>query len=145
LIIFKVSSANSFGAAASAVSEFAKKPKAAVVNALKSKAFLRVLEEENDDAFATSSFDDDEEEELSTRSRIAEKDLTFCCSFFLVNILVFDGTLCRQQQPRLLFDDRDNEGIIHVAAEKEEDMLKADMMLLMMMCLTGIYVWKKNG
>jgi hypothetical protein len=121
LIIFNVSSANSAGAAASASSGFVKKPKA-VVNALRSKAFLLVEENRSSTSF-------DEEEEQISRSLIAEEDTFFL--FIIIFIPLFLAfvvkVFCSREKPTD-FDDtprRDernrDEGIV-VAAEKEEEM-----------------------
>lgn len=122
LIIFNVSSANSAGAAASASSGFVKKPKA-VVNALRSKAFLLVEENRSSTSF-------DEEEEQISRSLIAEEDTFFL--FIIIFIPLFLAfvvkVFCSREKPTTDFDDtprRDernrDEGIV-VAAEKEEEM-----------------------
>lgn len=125
LIIFNVSSANSAGADASAVSGFAKKPKA-VVNALRSKAFLRV----DTASFSTSSFDEEEEEQIS-RSLIAQEEDTFflLIIIFIPLLLAFlVEAFCSREKPPDDFDDaprqeeRDRDEGIVADAEKEEEM-----------------------
>ena len=122
LIIFNVSSANSAGADASASSGFVKKPKV-VVNALKSKAFLRV-----DTASFSTSFD--EEEEQISRSLIAEEDTFFLIIPFLLAFVAKAFVCCekppddfddapRREEARE--DDRDD-GIVVFDAEKEAEM-----------------------
>jgi hypothetical protein len=126
LIIFNVSSANSAGAAASASSGFAKKPKA-VVHALKSKAFLRV----DTASFSTSSFDEEEEAQIS-RSLIAEEEDTFflvIIIFIIPFLLAFVAKAFRsREKPPDDFDDaprreeRDarDDGIVKVAEKEAE-------------------------